>query len=100
MLEKAIESMQKAIALNPDPAYYHYKLSQLYWFKGILEKNHSFLEKGIGQLKEAIKRYPTKSIYHQELGNAYELVGKKKEAEKEYREAQKWKKLSKSESGN
>ncbi len=99
-LKKAIESMQKAIALNPDPAYYHYKLSQLYWFKGVLEKDHSFLEKGIGQLKEAIKRYPTKSIYHEELGNAYELVGEKKEAEKEYREAEKWKRLSKSESGN
>ncbi len=99
-LKKAIESMQKAIALNPDPAYYHYKLSQLYWFKGVLEKNHSFLEKGIGQLKEAIKRYPTKSIYHQELGNAYELVGEKEKAKEEYREAEKWKRLSKSESGN
>ena len=99
-LKKAIESMQKAIALNPDPAYYHYKLSQLYWFKGVLEEKHSFLEKGIGQLKEAINRYPTKSIYHEELGKAYELVGKKKEAEEEYREAEKWKRLSKSESGN
>ena len=100
VLEKAIESMQKAIALNPDPAYYRYKLSQLYWFKGVLEKNHSFLEKGIEQLKEAITRYPTKSIYHEELGKAYELVGEKEEAEKEYREAEKWKRLSKSESGN
>ncbi len=51
-------------------------------------------------MKEAITRYPTKSIYHEELGKAYELVGEKEEAEKEYREAEKWKRLSKSESGN
>ncbi len=98
--ERAIEEMKRAIFFNPYPAYYHYTLAKLYWIKGIREGKESLLEKAIAQLKEAVNRYPTKSIYHLELGKLYEFLGEEERAKKEYKEAEKWNRLFRSESEN